>query len=400
MWKDILDCQPSHHQLPGKRASGRILVLLVIVMILVLCLPGCGEVYITSPLGPPAVIDKEKFEGLWLLPHDKNDVVATARFDENGQIQVNARWTEGRIRFGESQVIVTEDAKYNYLSIRSKEENGWENKYYFAQYTFCGDHLVVWIPDAGVFKRMIDAYELSGFKKNADVYITSPPETLVQFLNEAPDQLRMIYYLGPFIFRKFRGIGETEVDISMERCAADIQYSIGIAYDKDKDENHVLKDDIEVVKWYREAAEQGYAPAQYELAKAYYQGPGVPQDDAEVVKWLRLALDQGYEDAMGGLAWMRATSPDETVRDGAEALRLAETFLNVRNENAVAGGTLRYQILAAAYAEAGRFEDAVTTQKKVLTMTREDDPDLYIHRLGLWTYLRQEPWRDKERQQN
>ena len=58
----------------------------------------------------------------------------------------------------------------------------------------------------------------------------------------------------------------------------------------------VPQDYAEAVKWYRLAAEQGYAAAQYNLGVMYDNGQGVPQDYAEAVKWYRLAAEQG--DAM------------------------------------------------------------------------------------------------------
>ena len=44
--------------------------------------------------------------------------------------------------------------------------------------------------------------------------------------------------------------------------------------------------------WYRLAADQGHAGAQYELGNNYALGQGVPQHYAEAVRWYRLA-DQG-----------------------------------------------------------------------------------------------------------
>jgi TPR repeat protein len=38
--------------------------------------------------------------------------------------------------------------------------------------------------------------------------------------------------------------------------------------------------------------------AQFNLAKAYEQGKGVPQDDAQAMLWLKRAADNGYKPAM------------------------------------------------------------------------------------------------------
>ena len=44
--------------------------------------------------------------------------------------------------------------------------------------------------------------------------------------------------------------------------------------------------------------DEGWAPAQYRLAREYDFGDdGVPEDDVEAVRWYRLAAEQGYADA-------------------------------------------------------------------------------------------------------
>ena len=64
----------------------------------------------------------------------------------------------------------------------------------------------------------------------------------------------------------------------------------------------VPEDDKEAVKWYRLAAEQGHAQAQYNLGLMYANGEGVPEDDKEAVKWYRLAAEQGHAQAQSTLA--------------------------------------------------------------------------------------------------
>ena len=54
----------------------------------------------------------------------------------------------------------------------------------------------------------------------------------------------------------------------------------------------VPKDYVQAVKWYRLAADQGDARAQFNLGAMYDVGEGVPKDDAQAVKWFRLAADQ------------------------------------------------------------------------------------------------------------
>jgi len=60
------------------------------------------------------------------------------------------------------------------------------------------------------------------------------------------------------------------------------------------------------LKWYRLAAHQGHAGAQYDLGVMYDNGQGVAQNYAEALKWLRLAADQGHAGAQFGLGVMYA----------------------------------------------------------------------------------------------
>lgn len=67
---------------------------------------------------------------------------------------------------------------------------------------------------------------------------------------------------------------------------------------------HGREDYKTALQLFKNAAQQGYAPAQYSLGVMYDQGQGVPQDYAEAVKWYRLAAQQGYVDAQGNLGAM------------------------------------------------------------------------------------------------
>jgi TPR repeat protein len=57
------------------------------------------------------------------------------------------------------------------------------------------------------------------------------------------------------------------------------------------------QDLAEAARWYRLAADQGHAKAQYNLACLYGTGQGVPQDHAEEARLLRLAAAQGLAEA-------------------------------------------------------------------------------------------------------
>ncbi len=66
----------------------------------------------------------------------------------------------------------------------------------------------------------------------------------------------------------------------------------------------VPQDYGETFKWYRKAAEQGFAGSQNNLGFMYGHGEGVPQDHAEAVKWYREAANQGFARAQSNLGIM------------------------------------------------------------------------------------------------
>jgi uncharacterized protein len=55
----------------------------------------------------------------------------------------------------------------------------------------------------------------------------------------------------------------------------------------------VKQDYTEAIKWFRKAADQGVAGAQWSLGEMYAKGDGVTKDYAEALKWWRKAADQG-----------------------------------------------------------------------------------------------------------
>ena len=69
----------------------------------------------------------------------------------------------------------------------------------------------------------------------------------------------------------------------------------------------VHQDFTETARWFRLAAEQGFARAQFSLGAMYGSGTGVPQDDAEAVRLYRSAAEQGdaYAQLILGLVYLQ-----------------------------------------------------------------------------------------------
>lgn len=66
----------------------------------------------------------------------------------------------------------------------------------------------------------------------------------------------------------------------------------------------VPQDFKQALKWYRLAAQQGDATAQFNLGVMYRRGVGAPQDDRQAFKWYRLAAEQGDANAQFNLGAM------------------------------------------------------------------------------------------------
>ncbi|HHV6563032.1 TPA: tetratricopeptide repeat protein, partial [Haemophilus influenzae] len=86
-----------------------------------------------------------------------------------------------------------------------------------------------------------------------------------------------------------------------EQGNAKAQFNLGNMY---ADGRGVKQDNFEAVKWYRKAAEQGYAEAQGSLGVMYQSGRGVKQDGVEAVNWFRRAAEQGYATAQALLGFL------------------------------------------------------------------------------------------------
>jgi tetratricopeptide (TPR) repeat protein len=86
-----------------------------------------------------------------------------------------------------------------------------------------------------------------------------------------------------------------------------------------------------------------------------------------------LGLRPGWPHVANNLAWMLATQPDRTIREAAEAVRIAEALC----ESSGHSNPAILDTLAVSYAAAGRFDDAVRTADQAVALARSRrDPAL------------------------
>jgi tetratricopeptide (TPR) repeat protein len=87
--------------------------------------------------------------------------------------------------------------------------------------------------------------------------------------------------------------------------------------------------------------------------------------DAARVYQEALRLDPDFSPALNNLAWLRATCPQAEFRAGPEAIRLAERACQLTRRNPYFVGAL-----AAAYAEAGRYAEAIQAVQEAHGLAR------------------------------
>jgi len=105
-----------------------------------------------------------------------------------------------------------------------------------------------------------------------------------------------------------------------------------------------------------------YTEAHNNLGCAFLRKGQVNKAMAHFQKALELQPDN--VEVQNNLAWMLATAPNASLRNGVKAVGLAQ------RANQLSGGQVPVFIgtLAAAYAEAGRFPEAVTTARQALQL--------------------------------
>jgi tetratricopeptide (TPR) repeat protein len=131
-------------------------------------------------------------------------------------------------------------------------------------------------------------------------------------------------------------------------------------------------------------------------AEAHYNIGRVSQargDFAEAIVHYRDAvrLKADLSPALADLAWLLATGPDEGPSSGAEAVRLAEgaAILTARRSASV------MDVLAAAYAAAGLYDQAIATAQAALGLAPQGSSSANAIRERQELYKQHRPYRLK-----
>ena len=99
--------------------------------------------------------------------------------------------------------------------------------------------------------------------------------------------------------------------------------------------------------------------------------------EAFKVYWDGWEMDPDHPAIQADLAWLEATCPDASLRDGPHAADLAESA----NKGTDQRQPVVLATLAAAYAEVGRFREALATAQRALKLATEERQALVANAL-------------------
>ena len=86
-------------------------------------------------------------------------------------------------------------------------------------------------------------------------------------------------------------------------------------------------------RWYKEAAEKGFAPAQYALSYLYKNGEGCEKNDIKAYYWLELSADNDFEDAFYILGQTYLEGNDIIETDYKKAFFYLSKGVNKKDRN-------------------------------------------------------------------
>jgi len=111
-----------------------------------------------------------------------------------------------------------------------------------------------------------------------------------------------------------------------------------------------------------------------------------------------LHLEPNWLAPLNDIAWIRATHPDPEVRNAGQAIEFAERACELTGHKEAA----ILDTLAAAYAEAGRFGQAVTTARAAITLAEKAQAKELAEAIGkrLELYRQERPYREVLRPQS
>jgi tetratricopeptide (TPR) repeat protein len=190
-------------------------------------------------------------------------------------------------------------------------------------------------------------------------------EAITQFkkaLEIKPDYADACFNLGTVYLQQARmdeAIEQFQKTLEIKPGYAEAHYDLGLVYLQEgrmEDASAQFQKTLEI--------KPDHAKAQNNLGAAFLQQGRMEEALAQFQKALAIRPDN--VEIQNNLAWLLATCPQASLRNGKQAVELAQ------RANQLTGERFPNLLctLAAAYAEAGRFSEAVETAQRALLLAR------------------------------
>ncbi|MGB8367760.1 MAG: tetratricopeptide repeat protein [Limisphaerales bacterium] len=168
------------------------------------------------------------------------------------------------------------------------------------------------------------------------------------------------FYLGKTLFQK----GQTDEAIAQYQQALEIKPNYAAAHGNIGNALVRKGQMDEAIAQYQQALQidPDYAKVCNNLGNVLLSKG---RSDEAVIQYQKaLQLKPDAVDVLNNLAWLLATSPDAHIRNGVQAVRYAERACELTHDDT----PMLVGALAAAYAETGRFPEAVKTAQRALQL--------------------------------
>jgi cytochrome c-type biogenesis protein CcmH/NrfG len=201
-------------------------------------------------------------------------------------------------------------------------------------------------------------------------------------------------FVGNSLFNQGRvdeAVEHFQKAVALEPESAAFHVRLGTAYFRKKRVD-------EAISQFRKALaiKPDFAEAQYDLGCSFFQLGRV--DEAIIHFQKALEIEPGFAETQdaavnNNLAWSLATNPEASKRNGALAVKLAEGACRKTHYQI----TIMVGTLAAAYAETGRFEDAISTAQKACELAaKSGETNLFQRNQELQVlYLKHQPYHER-----
>jgi tetratricopeptide (TPR) repeat protein len=213
------------------------------------------------------------------------------------------------------------------------------------------------------------SFAMAGDYQSAIKDLTQSIKLQPNYANAFFNRAELLYELGDFQ----RAIGDYDRALKLNPDDAAALNSRGHAHYRFGDLRNAVTDYDRAIE-----LEPGDAAAHVNRGDAYILMGRFARAQNDFLKAIQ--LDPELARAHQSAAWLKATCPDGRFRNETSALELAE-----RAQQLVGEDDYRYlDTLAAAHANAGRFEDAAEIQRQAVALVPPEDAGRFEQRLALY----------------